>query len=310
MRRREGRSQKILDAVGAGLLFCVLLSSCAARTAYGIDLTAPSISEEVKVLARSAQAGDKLAQLELGKRFEAGRGVPKDLDRAGKLYAAAASPHDGASIRTFYSPSGGVSTTVLNGGARGGLPYAIVRDCGLAGAMGKATKSCDAIAGVDELLIFVSYDVNFSACAEENGFSTWSPNPLREVRNCLAAKAQTIPCSAVLVRPLLRAEGLSTMDAGFVGLGVAARNLRTFCTIPPPKSAVQTDEAMVGGQVLTPIDALIEAEHGRWRRHYERYTAEVFMVLMCKQTRPDVRPNLSDLEKTMCAAIAARGGKS
>jgi len=86
-------------------------------------LAAPSTSEEVKVLARTAQVGDKLAQLELGKRFEAGRGVPKDLDRAAKLYAASAWPHDGA------------STTVLKGGgASGGLPYAAARGCTLAGA--------------------------------------------------------------------------------------------------------------------------------------------------------------------------------
>lgn len=310
MSRREGRPLKTLGAAVAGLLLCVLLSSCAASQVFGVDLTAPSTSEEVKVLARKAQGGDKLAQLELGKRFEAGSGVPKDLARAAKLYAAAAAPIDGASIRTLYTPNGGVSTTVLNGGggAGGGLPYAAVRGCALASG-GAAKASCDAMAGVGELLIFASYDMNFRGCADESGFSTWKPNPLREVRNCLADKAQAVGCDAALSRSLQRAEDVSAVDPNLVGLGVAARNLRAFCGIPA-SSAAERRQAGGADDALTPIDALIEAEHGRWRRHYERYDAEVFMVLMCKQTRPDVRPNLSDLEKAMCAVVLSRGDRS
>jgi hypothetical protein len=38
----------------------------------------------------SAGAGDKSAQLELGIRYEEGRGVPADLRRAERLYASAA----------------------------------------------------------------------------------------------------------------------------------------------------------------------------------------------------------------------------
>jgi hypothetical protein len=211
----------------------------------------------------------------------------------------------------LYSPSGGVSTTVLNGGgAGGGLPYAAVRGCALAGGGNAAKASCDAMAGVGELLIFASYDMNFRGCADESGFSTWKPNPLREVRNCLADKAQAIGCDAALSWSLQRAEDVSAMDSDLVVLGAAARNLRAFCGIPPASLAAERRQASGGAEALTPIDALIEAEHGRWRRHYERYDAEVFMVLMCKQTRPDVRPNLSDLEKAMCAVVLSRGDRS
>jgi hypothetical protein len=310
MSRREGKPSKTLGAVSAGLLFCVLLSSCAANQAFGIDLTAPSTSEEVKVLARGAQGGDKLAQLELGKRFEAGRGVPKDFGRADKLYAAAASPNDGASIRTLYSPSGGVSTTVLNGGgAGGGLPYAAVRGCALARADDPGRR-CAGLAGVDELLLFVSYEVNFWPCAEQVGFSVSEPNPHRELQMCLVAKAEAIPCDVALARPLLRAEGVAAMDRRFAKLEAATSNLRRFCALQPPKSAVEREQALVQGERLTPIDALVEAEHERWRLHYEHYTAERFMVIICTLTAKELRGELSNLEKSMCAVEIPRGGKS
>ncbi|APE27124.1 hypothetical protein BMF35_a0295 [Aurantiacibacter gangjinensis] len=46
-------------------------------------------------LARRAQTGDEAAQLELGIRFEEGRGVVRDLDNARRLYRLAATPSGG-----------------------------------------------------------------------------------------------------------------------------------------------------------------------------------------------------------------------
>ena len=89
------------------------LGSCASPSHYmGIDLvsasTAASEQTELQQLARRAQAGDKQAQLELGARFEEGRGVPVDLDKARKLYAAAAS--DSGGTIWVYSPPVGNGT--------------------------------------------------------------------------------------------------------------------------------------------------------------------------------------------------------
>lgn len=272
-------------------------------------MAAPSTSEEVKVLARAAQVGDKLAQLELGKRFEAGRGVPKDLDRAAKLYAAAASPHDGASIRTFYSRSGGVSTTVLNGGgAGGGLPYAAARGCALAGANDPKGR-CAGLTGLDELLLFASYEVNFWPCARRAGFTVETPNSFREVRSCLISGAETISCNGALEHVLLRAEGVAAMDRRFVGLVSPAANLRRFCALQPPRSAVQVEQALVQGEWLTPIDALVEAEHRRWRRHNEHYAAERFMVIICTLTDKGRGGELRGLEKSMCVVEVPPGGR-
>jgi len=59
-------------------------------------------------LASEAQRGSKQAQLELGIRFEEGRGVERDLDKARKLYAQAAS--DSGGTIWVYSPSVGNGT--------------------------------------------------------------------------------------------------------------------------------------------------------------------------------------------------------
>ena len=73
-----------------------LIGGCAASSAYmGLDLAAPNVSAELRELARWAQAGDKQAQLELGIAFEEGRGVARDLKRARRLYAQAASNSGG-----------------------------------------------------------------------------------------------------------------------------------------------------------------------------------------------------------------------
>lgn len=305
MKLRGRQSLKTLAAVYAGLLF----SSCATNQVFGIDLTAPTTSEEVKVLARNAREGDKLAQLELAKRFEAGRGVPKDLGRADRLYTAAAWPRDGASVRTFYSPSGGVSTTVLNGGGTGGgLPYAAMRGCALAGAAG-ASERCAGMAGVGELLLFASYDVNFWPCAKQVGFTIEEPNSFREVRSCLIAGAETISCGDALEHALLRADGVAAMDRRFAGVVSAAATLRRFCALQPPKSADEVEQALVQAEWLTPIDALVEAEHKRWRRHNEHYAAERFLVIICTLTPKGLGGNLSNLEKSICAVEIPPAGR-
>jgi hypothetical protein len=306
MSRREGKPLKILGAVSAGLLLCVSLSSCAANQAFGIDLNAPSTPEEVKVLARTAQGGDKLAQLELGKRFEGGRGVPKDLDRAAKLYAAASSPGDDASIRTFYSPSGGVSTTVLHGGgAGGGLPYAAVRGCALGGS---DADRCATLSGADDLLIIISYEQNFHTCADKVGFSNTNGNPHRQLRNCLVEKAEAIPCDGALAHPLLRAEGLATLDVRFAGLAVSAQGLRDFCGLKPTNPG-GAEAALAAGESLTPIDAVVEAKQNHRRPPSDFYRADNFMVLMCRLTSRELGLNLSETEKSMCAIAVPRGDR-
>ncbi len=60
---------------------------------------------ELGSLAQRASTGDKHAQLELGIRFEEGRGVERDLKKARKLYGKAASD-SGGTIWVYSPPVG------------------------------------------------------------------------------------------------------------------------------------------------------------------------------------------------------------
>jgi len=162
---------------------------------------------------------------------------------------------------------------------------------------------------LDELLLFTSYEVNFWPCARQAGFTVETPNSFREVRSCLIAGAETISCDGALEDALLRAEGVAAMDQQFASLVSAAANLRRFCSLRPPKSALQVERALVQGEWLTPIDALVEAERQRWRQHNEHYAAERFMVIICTLTDKGRGGELWGLEKSMCVVEVPPGGR-
>jgi len=81
-------------------------------------------------LASAAQGGNKEAQLELGIRFEEGRGVAPDMGKARKLYAKAASD-SGGTIWVYSPPVGngtkGRTIPVNMGPKRMGLAEAKLR---------------------------------------------------------------------------------------------------------------------------------------------------------------------------------------
>lgn len=89
--------------VALSLLAALPTLGCAAPSSYeGIPRTAGAADATLQDLARLAQAGDKHAQLELGIRYEEGRGLPVDLRRAERLYQMAARSGGGATL--VYSP--------------------------------------------------------------------------------------------------------------------------------------------------------------------------------------------------------------
>lgn len=119
----------VLAAVAALLPLCgpVALGGCAADSSHaGIPLAVGAADPELQALARRAQAGDKQAQLELGMRYEEGRGVAADLGRAAQLYRMAARATGGLAF--YYSPpvggGGGQTISVDRGSEQPGLPEA------------------------------------------------------------------------------------------------------------------------------------------------------------------------------------------
>lgn len=99
--------QRLRGATVALLLFCapLVLGGCAAnaRSYAGIPFAAGSADAGLQSLALRARAGDKHAQLELGIRFEEGRGVPVRRTLARRLYRLAA--RDSGGMVWTHSPS-------------------------------------------------------------------------------------------------------------------------------------------------------------------------------------------------------------
>lgn len=82
------------------------LAACASSNSYaGVPFAAGAAEPEIQELARQARGGDKQAQLELGIRYEEGRGLPVDLGCARSLYTAAATRS--ATLWTHVPGAGG-----------------------------------------------------------------------------------------------------------------------------------------------------------------------------------------------------------
>lgn len=106
MRRPQQVCFTLRNALAAlALTAAPLLTGCAAHSYAGISFAPGAADPELQILARRAQAGDKHAQLELGIRYEEGRGVAVDLKRAVRLYRLAASD-SGGPVQVYSPPVG------------------------------------------------------------------------------------------------------------------------------------------------------------------------------------------------------------
>lgn len=100
-------SRRFRGAVAALILLSAppLLAGCSTSSYADIPLAPGAADSELRTLAIRAQAGDKQAQLDLGIRYEEGRGVRTDLRRARRLYAQAARD-SGGPIFVYTPPVG------------------------------------------------------------------------------------------------------------------------------------------------------------------------------------------------------------
>lgn len=105
-------------------------AGCASSSYMGISLNPGEAAPELQSLARRAKGGDKQARLDLGIRFEEGKGVPKNKVQAIKLYRQAAA--DSGGTMWVYSPpvrkgDRGTVIPIDRGAIRGGLVEAKAR---------------------------------------------------------------------------------------------------------------------------------------------------------------------------------------
>lgn len=109
----------------AALSLSLGLSACVATVHDCAPLAANSLAWQ----QCRADAGEKQAQLQLGRRYEEGIGVKPDPSRAAALYRAAAAFNSGT-IYVYSPPVGNAPGTVIpvtTGPAEQGLPEALYR---------------------------------------------------------------------------------------------------------------------------------------------------------------------------------------
>lgn len=128
------------------LLTCFLsIAGCAQSSYMGVPLNGQSLSQNpfghsfekaqyralpLPEVAVRASQGEKSAQLELGKRFEEGRGVEVDLSKARRLYQKASADSGGEILMHVPGSNGGVSGRIERfgrGAKRKGLAEAASR---------------------------------------------------------------------------------------------------------------------------------------------------------------------------------------
>jgi hypothetical protein len=80
------RFWRALSAVALAVGLCGPVAGCAADPYAGLVPVAAGADPGLRALLRRARAGDRQAQLELGERYEQGRGVPADRARACAIY--------------------------------------------------------------------------------------------------------------------------------------------------------------------------------------------------------------------------------
>jgi hypothetical protein len=125
---RVWRAQLSRGVFAASLGACVTFGTvaCTSNEYAGISLKSGAAVPELQQLAQRARAGDKQAQLDLGIRYEEGRGVAVDSGRAAALYRKAATASGGT--LWVYSPGSGKAkgrvVAIDSGPRRAGLSEA------------------------------------------------------------------------------------------------------------------------------------------------------------------------------------------
>ena len=189
---------------GATLAGCAVESGSRVAAAAAAGETpergAHTAGQNVETLIAAAGRGDKQAQVELAKRYEAGDGVKQDLRLAEQLYSAAANTN-GDTDYLFLPPTrpDTPGAMIPADGYRGktGLPEAKRRLRALRLRLGGAVsddspgglESVGMIAANEALVSanadLVRLDSRFEQCAQE--LSRFGPDRFVEVRRCINA---------------------------------------------------------------------------------------------------------------------------
>jgi Sel1 repeat len=299
-------------AVTLGLSFG--LTSCASSSYAGISLASGAADPELQALARRARSGDKTAQLDLGVRYEEGRGVRPDPARALRLYRRAANDAPLSSIYSIPSNSGGAANTgiLYSGASSGGLPYALARYCSLAGfrPADRERDGCPAAGTLDDLALLVSYDLNYSPCASRNQFRLGEQTRYAEVRACVIEARRTLACGSPLAESLEKVASLAAANPAVSGLGPAVAATRRQCRIQQQPARPLARGRRPGDPLyLTPLDAILERQVGEIRGSGDLFAASTLWSLVCRPSAAREGIVRTSIEEAMCAITRRPGAE-
>lgn len=308
-------------------LFCALISlnSCASANYAGIPLTVGAADPELQELARRARAGDKHAQLELGTRYEEGRGLPIDLRRAEELYAAAA--RDTSGTRLAYVPASGrngrpMTLPISSGTQIAGLPIAQerldrlrARRSAAAGAnsnpphQGHAQQPQAAPSqnlARQAFIELILLDHAFLPCAARRPLATGN-GPFDRLHACLRAAVLPDDCSQY-AKSLRRAAELVAARESLAILAPVAVEMILTCPAAseePPASGplLETDRTVVELVLGYPV---VEDPRLLFMHSVGRPLANIYHGTLCgaviEQRIPDVRLS----EMLLCSTPVSR----
>lgn len=298
------------SAVSVLLALCaLLLSGCAASSYQGIPLRAGAADSELQALAARAMSGEKRAQLELGVRFEEGRGVPVDLDRARTLYLSAA---DNAPLATTaYVPGAGGgagSTTTFYSASPGGMPAALMRYCAIRGSDPRLENACRGAPGIADLSILLSYEVNFAECARENGLLRNNWYPYRQVRECILRTSADLVCGPALQDAYQVVAALAELEPQLAGVRPALHALRTQCGFSAERAEALTAAVQQNDPGPAPgfVGTLLERRRGYYRDVLETRMSGSAAILMCREHWRSRGYRLTPIEDLLCESFRSR----
>lgn len=306
---RQAKSTWRAALAVAMLAVMPLLAACAVNSYAGIPFAAGAADPELQALARRAQAGDKHAQLDLGIRYEEGRGVPVDLGRAARLYRMAAESTPLSSAYSLPRRSGGRANAgvLYSGAVSRGLPEAVVHYCALRSSVGSSGVDCANFTGASDLLIAISYDQNFQRCADEAGFSPNTPSGYPRLRVCLVRAAQFVHCDSRTGRSLKKIIDLGDMDSRFSYLSGPAREMSARCGVDLDNiHPIFQPSVTPSSRSITPLDSLSELGRGTIRGALQDYSAQSFLILLCRRSPPTRPYRLTNIEDIICDIAIGR----
>lgn len=304
-----GLPSRSRGAALAAAFVCVLaLQSCGANSYAGIPLESGAADPELQDLARRARAGDKHAQLELGIRFEEGRGVRRDLDQARRSYREASRSAGGT--RLAYIPANGrnsrsMTVPISSGRLTRGLPEAAQRLARLE-ARGASPESsqrqrADAQAdGVDAAFRdLVLLDHFFARCSVSPARQPARAERFAATRACVASQRPPRFCDDV--RTSIRKVSVLTIETdAFAVLAPAAYRALRHCRGTAAASGASDPAA------LSPVE-LIGASRERRLEQIDT-PAATYLQELCVAVLTGTLPDVRTSEILICSEGAVEGG--